>query len=314
MHRSDRLTGILIALQGGPRTAAALATRFEVSRRTIMRDIDALAGIGVPVIAEAGRNGGYRIADGFWLPPLHLTAEEATVLIFALEHVGDATRSPLGNAHRSVREKISSILTPTVESDVARNLSALNVLREHDEPEPAVIELLRAAIPDRQWIAIVYRSPRGESERAILPIRVSVSAGRWYVEAVDSLREQYRQFRVSRIDRARKTVPPPNAAASVEAVKESEGTYHNDAHPLVRVSLTPAGIALARDHPDFRRHLMGSIVEFRCPPSELHYYGHELLRFGLEARVDGPPELIDWIRQHLQQLSEHHADPGPEQR
>ncbi|MGB3306676.1 MAG: HTH domain-containing protein [Thermomicrobiales bacterium] len=176
MHRSDRLTGILIALQGGPRTAAALAARFEVSRRTIMRDMDALAGIGVPVVAEAGRNGGYRIADGFWLPPLHLTAEEATVLIFALEHVGDATRSPLGNAHQSVHEKIASILTPTVESDVARNLSALSVLREHDEPEPAVIELLRAAIPARQWIVIVYRSPRGESERAILPIRLSVSA------------------------------------------------------------------------------------------------------------------------------------------
>lgn len=313
MHRSDRLTGILIALQGGPRTAAALAARFEVSRRTIMRDIDALAGIGVPIIAEAGRNGGYRIADGFWLPPLHLTAEEATVLIFALEHVGDDTRSPLGDAHRTVREKISSILTPTVESDVARNLSALNVLREHDEPEPAVIELLRAAIPHRQWIAIVYRSPRGESERAILPIRLSVSAGRWYVEAVDSLREQYRHFRVSRILRARKTVPPPNAAASIEAVEASEGTYHDDAHPLVQVALTPAGIALAKDHPDFHRHLVESRLEFRCPPSELPFYGRELLRFGLEAHIDGPQELIGWIRHHLQQLSQHHGHPAQEE-
>jgi len=81
----------------------------------------------------------------------------------------------------------------------------------------------------------------------------------------------------------------------------------------VQVVLTPAGISLAKDHPDFRNHLGGATLEFRCPPSEFHYYGRELLRFGLEARVDGPPELIDWIRQHLKQLSEHHADPGAEQ-
>lgn len=97
-------------------------------------------------------------------------------------------------------------------------------------------------------------------------------------------------------------------------METTAGTYHDDAHPLVQAALTPTGIALAKDHPDFRNHLDGATLEFRCPPSELPYYGRELLRFGLDARVDGPPELIEWIRHHLQQLSEHHADPDPEQR
>ncbi|MGI8486508.1 MAG: helix-turn-helix transcriptional regulator, partial [Thermomicrobiales bacterium] len=186
MHKSDRLTGILIALQASPRTAAELAVRFEVSRRTIMRDIDALGDLGVPVIAETGRNGGYRIAEGFWLPPMHLTSDEATVLIFSLEHIGVAEQSPLGDAHRTVLEKIRAILSPAVAPDVARNLQGMSVLRHHDAPDAQVIAALRRAGAPDEWLAVTYTNASGTTERMILPLRIYTSAGRWYVDVADS--------------------------------------------------------------------------------------------------------------------------------
>jgi predicted DNA-binding transcriptional regulator YafY len=70
MNRTDRLTGIILALRGGRQTAAQLATRFEVSRRTILRDVAALGEIGVPVVGSSGAGGGFELADGYWLPPL----------------------------------------------------------------------------------------------------------------------------------------------------------------------------------------------------------------------------------------------------
>ena len=81
MNRSDRMTGILLALQGGRKTAAQLADRFEVSRRTILRDIDVLCEIGVPVISLSGSSGGYELAAGFWMPTVATPIPEPLVTI-----------------------------------------------------------------------------------------------------------------------------------------------------------------------------------------------------------------------------------------
>jgi predicted DNA-binding transcriptional regulator YafY len=306
MHRTDRLTGILLALQSGPRSAAELAARFEVSRRTIMRDVDALDQIGVPIIAETGRNGGYRIAEGYWMPPLQLTADEAAVLLFAMEHVGDAEGSPLGDTHRTALEKLRSLIRPAITPDVLRNLDTLVVLRDRDAPDPSIIALLRDAMTTERWVAIAYRGSSGASERAILPGRVYTSGGRWYVDAIDSLRESRRVFRVSRIASARRSVAPPNSAIAIARSSATDGTYHAPEHPLIRARLTARGVAMAHDHPDFRDHLQDGTIAFRCPPGEVPFYGREFLRFGTEVAIESPPELIVWIDQVLQELRDHH--------
>ena len=90
MNRIERLTGLLLVLQQGQRSAQELADRFEVSRRTILRDLDALGEMGVPIVSTPGRSGGFRVMDDFWLPPLHLSAGEATAVLLALELAGNA--------------------------------------------------------------------------------------------------------------------------------------------------------------------------------------------------------------------------------
>lgn len=315
MNRTDRLTGITLALQAGPRTAASLAARFEVSRRTILRDIDALCQLGVPVIAVAGPNGGYRLPDDYWLPPLHFTAEEATTLLFALAHLGDTGQSPLGSAHETAEQKIRSSLRPDVLRQSRADLTELTVSPTSNVPEADVVARLRRAVREGDWLEIAYHSPRGDSRRAVLPMSLYVADGRWYTAAVDAASEEKRIFRVDRISAALPTSPPANAAAIVARATEQAPPYDDPSHPEVRVRLTEQGARLAREHPDLRHHLMATddgpsiSLSFRCPPAELPYYARELARLGTGATVLAPAELRELIVTNARTLLEHHDRP-----
>ncbi len=80
MNRIDRLTAIILLLQGGKRTASQIARRFEVSKRTVFRDIEALCEMGVPIVTEAGVHGGYELMPDYSMTPLQLTARETLLL------------------------------------------------------------------------------------------------------------------------------------------------------------------------------------------------------------------------------------------
>ena len=320
MNRTDRLTGITLALQAGPRTAASLAARFEVSRRTILRDIDALSQLGVPVIAVAGPNGGYSLPEDYWLPPLHFTAEEATALLFALAHLGEADQSPLGSARETAEQKIRSSLRPDVLRKSRDHLSDLSVSPGASMPEAQVVAMLRRAIRDGAWLHIAYHSMRADSHRAILPTSLYVAEGRWYTTAIDAASAQRRIFRVDRISDARPTRSPTNAAEVISRATKGTLPYDDPSHPEIRVDLTVAGARLARDHPDFRHHLelhaTGASLTFRCPPAELPFYARELATFGPEATILGPDTLRALVVDRARELLAHHArdsstDPSP---
>lgn len=310
MNRIDRLTGILIRLQGQSQTARQLADRFEVSQRTILRDIDALSQIGVPIIAMTGRHGGYRIADGFWLPPLQLTPEEATVLLLALDHLGDEASSPLGAPHRTVLEKLRSSMQPTTRTVVDANLQAVRVERDAVAPSATMLADIRASLERERWIEIDYAGVDGPSRRTILPTLVYVASGRWYVRAVDASRAAMRHFRVDRIRHIRTVAAPPDAGAIFRRATSEANSYADAVHPEIRARLTPKGMIFARDHPDFRDAVIpdrnGARLVFRCPPGELPYYGRELLRFGTEVQVSAPVELKRWMIACLNDLLQHH--------
>src|SRR5688572_24599506 len=91
MNRIERLTAILLLLQEKPHTSLEIAHHFEISKRTVLRDIQALSEMGVPVIAQPGSGGGYSLPDGYLLAPLPLTLHEAFLLRLALNTI---TRLP----------------------------------------------------------------------------------------------------------------------------------------------------------------------------------------------------------------------------
>jgi biotin operon repressor len=110
MNRIDRLTAIILLLQTGRRTASEIARRFEVSRRTVLRDIDALGQIGVPILAETGAHGGYTLMPDYSLAPLQLTARETLLLRLALSSVAQLADAPFKAERESLLVKIQALL------------------------------------------------------------------------------------------------------------------------------------------------------------------------------------------------------------
>lgn len=94
MNRIDRLTAIILLLQRGRRTASEIAHRFEVSKRTAFRDIQALCEMGVPIVTEVGAHGGYTLMPDYSLAPLQLTLREALLLRLALGSVSQLADTP----------------------------------------------------------------------------------------------------------------------------------------------------------------------------------------------------------------------------
>ena len=107
MHRLDRALGILLALRGGKEVSAQqLAKQFEVSSRTIYRDMETLSALGVPIYAERGRAGGFRLLQGYFLPPIMFTRDEALGLVIGLTLLQAMRSRPFALALDSAEKKL----------------------------------------------------------------------------------------------------------------------------------------------------------------------------------------------------------------
>jgi len=315
MSRSDRLTGILLALQGGRLTAAQLAERFGVSRRTILRDVDALGGIGVPVVAVPGAGGGFALAEGYWLPPLHFAAAEAAVLLLALRSLGDAATSPFGEAQRGAEEKLRAALRPRLLAEAERELAAVDVAPPRLLPDREHFRLFRDAARRERWLRVEYGSLRRLASHTLLPRRLAARDGRWYCAAVSLEAGEERAYRLDRVRSVAPVPTPTNAESARRAAKRPRRAYDDPSHPEVVVRLSYQGLRLAEETP----HWTGRAVQigpdeweirFRCPPGELPYYAREVLALGPTAEATAPPELRALLRDLVAATAARHADTG----
>jgi predicted DNA-binding transcriptional regulator YafY len=301
LNRFDRLTGILLALQAGRKTAAELANRFEVSRRTILRDVDALCQIGVPVVAIPGATGGYEIASGFWLAPLQLTTEEASLLLLALKSLGNE-HAPFGLARRTVEEKLRALLPSDLLRRADLEVRAIDFAPPHRAERLGHLAALRTALSAGCWLRIDYRSANRAALHDIFPLRLFVDANRWYCEAASLAATDKRVYRVDRMFEVERIPPPLEAAAVIAGATASTASNGSraalDIHEIT-VELTYTGIRKLEDHPDFLGCLTetetGGLLIFSTPASELDYFARELFAIGPEARVVQPSFFRDKI-------------------
>lgn len=199
MNRTDRLYALVEELRAaspGYVSTTSLAARFEVSSRTIERDLSALQQSGVPIYATPGRRGGYAIDRQHTLPPLNLSAAEVTAIATALA-VDSST--PFSHAGRSALQKILAVLH-AVDAEGARELSSrvrLFDTRPWVPRPPAVVE---HAIVQRRVLRLDYVDKTGApTERVVEPVAVLGLHPNWYLWAWCRLREAPRAFRLDRI-------------------------------------------------------------------------------------------------------------------
>lgn len=315
-----RVLELLEILQaGGIHKLTALSDRLGVDERTIRRYVGHLIDVGIPIEAERGRHGGYRLAAGFRLPPLMLTDDEALAVLLGLaaRASGSADAGAGGNATAKIlrvlpapsRERFEALLITADLGDATRSLNPADAAT----PDTAILLAVAEAAGARRPLLIHY-ADRDErrSHRIVLPYGLVARAGRWYLSGADSLSGEVRTFRVDRISAAAPQdgvfeVPPGVDPTGRGAAGAGAPWRH---HVVVRVEGTaeyvrsrlPEGLATVReldlaDQPGGGRSSMEGWVVVELRAERLGWVPAVLAGLDRPFVVDAPLELRDQVRQ-----------------
>ena len=200
---TTRVLTVLELLQAhGQIGGAELAERLGVGRRTIRRYITVLEDLGIPVMTEQGRYGGYRLVAGFKLPPMMFTEEETLAVslgLLAARQLGLADAAP---AIASVQAKLERVMPANLKKRVRGVSDTTRVILPRGEPslDDRALQTLTVATEAARTVGFIYHSPeRGGIDRQVDPYGLVFRQGRWYLTGFCHLREAMRSFRLDRI-------------------------------------------------------------------------------------------------------------------
>lgn len=217
MNRIDRLFGILTLLQSRKYvTAEKISDKFNISIRTVYRDIKALCEQGVPVSFEQPK--GYYIVNGYFLPPVSFTSDEANALLLIESIVYGFSDKSIKENYSSALNKVKVVLSSTQKErlELLTNTTYLQ-LPSRITPNLDYLSTFQNAISSRQIAEIEYTNSREElSKRQLEPIGLVFYALSWHVIAWCHLRNDYRDFKLSRIQKIRNTEIPFTRTQHIE--------------------------------------------------------------------------------------------------
>lgn len=192
MQESRLFRIVYYLLDKGKATAPELAEKFEVSVRTIYRDIDALSGAGIPIYAETGRNGGIRLMKDFVLDKAVLSEEEKREILATLQSIN--AMQNIGNDN--TLRKLSAIFQVNPENWLEVDFSRWGNKNNDNEK----FEIVKTAIIHHKAVKITYANSSGVmNERRIYPLKLSYKSKAWYVKAYCTGKKDFRLFKLTRI-------------------------------------------------------------------------------------------------------------------
>jgi predicted DNA-binding transcriptional regulator YafY len=314
MNRIDRLTAILIQLQSKRVVKAEeISDRFEISLRTVYRDVKALMEAGVPIGSEAGK--GYFIVDGYHLPPVMFNQHEASAMLTAGKLVEKMTDDSIRKAYESALLKIKSVLNDS-EKDHLENLqSSIAVFRFPDQQMESPNEYMadvQRAISQRQVMNLEYNSAKQElTKREVEPIGVVYYSGRWHMIAWCRLRNGYRDFRIDLIQNFKPagiTFDPRNLL-TLQEYFHSLTQAHQDMEKVT--VLFDKAVAKYVKH---ARYYYGFVSEEevgeKCRMTfligSLRSFGRWLLTYGNAVEIESPDKLKDVMDEIVEELVRHY--------
>jgi predicted DNA-binding transcriptional regulator YafY len=230
MNRLDRLTAILTQIQSKRWIKAhEIASRFDITVRTVYRDIRALEEAGVPIISEAGK--GYTLVEGYRLPPVMFTREEAISFIVAEKLIENITDKESGKHFTSALFKIKSVLRSSEKDTLDQISPQVEVINRFTPPpeKDSILHTILSCLSAKQVISIEYVSfEKGEvTDRFVEPVGIYYSFEQWYLIGWCRLRKGYRTFRIDRIKHTKILeetfdTPHPSLKAYLEKVKQEQ--------------------------------------------------------------------------------------------
>ncbi|HEY8481911.1 MAG TPA: YafY family protein [Spirillospora sp.] len=322
--RAARLISAVLLLQSrGAMTASELARELQVSERTVYRDMEALSAAGVPVYADQGRGGGYRLVGGYRTRLTGLTREEAEALFLA-GLPGPAEEMGRGDAVASAELKILAALPASLRDAPSRagqrfHLDAPGWFGESGSP-PLLRDLARAVWDDER-VDLRYRRQNAEAARRVEPYGLVLKSGIWYLVA--RVGDAYRTYRVDRVTDVR----PAGGFFERDESFDLAAYWAEQVRGFLR-SMLPEE-ATVRVSPAGLRHLRHAVEPYAArraaelagepdadgwmattlPIESVEVAASELMRLGPEVEVLAPPELRRRMADAAARLVRLYASP-----
>jgi predicted DNA-binding transcriptional regulator YafY len=305
IETSSRLLELLSLLQARRDwPGVELAERLEVSRRTIRRDVERLRALGYPVESLSGPAGGYRLRAGTAMPPLLLDEDEAIAIAVGLRTAARA--SVAGIEETSVRALVK--LEQVLPVHLRRRVSALGsatIAPAAGGPtvDPQHLTVVATACRDSEGLRFAYRSRDGvDTRREVEPHSLVNLGRRWYLVAWDRRREDWRTFRLDRLDRPAATgatftarrLPAKDAASYVErSISDKPSRFE------ARVTVHESAAEIASRLPPYWgkfEPIDDQSCEYRAGDDDLGWLAMRIAMLGVDFQVHEPPELVEHLR------------------
>ena len=297
--------------------AEEIASRLEVSPRTVRRYITGLQEMGIPVEAERGPAGGYRLRRGPKLPPLMLSNDEALVTVIGLLAAQRLGLSASGAAVQGALAKLDRVLPETQRTQVQAmqdfvSLGLSPVARDHADAE--TILRLSTAARDRSGVRLTYRSAAGEvTERVVDPYGVAFQSGHWYLVSWDHFRGALRTFRLDRMlstEVTNATFQRPDDFDVVAYLRQAIGAavYGTRCEVLLALSPDAAKSRVSPTDGTLEASKSGTLLRFSA--DDLDWAASFLAGLECDLVVLHPPELRTALRRMAARLQAAARGPG----
>ncbi|WP_143960325.1 helix-turn-helix transcriptional regulator [Litoribacter populi] len=303
MNRLDRLTAILTQLQSKKWIRATeIADRFEITIRTVYRDIRALEEAGVPIVSEAGR--GYSLVDGYRLPPIMFTKEEALSFIVAEKLLTNFTDKESGGHFSSALFKIKSVLREAEKELMEQFSDQVAVIGSRDSlngKSETFLHVIQEALSKNLVLEMEYHSFENEetTRRHIEPVGIYYAFEQWYLIAWCRLRKAYRTFRT---DRAKKVKLIEKTFKSSHPTLKDYLTKEQEKNQLIKVVIAlPVSamkyLRVQKYNQGFvMEKIIGDEVEMTFMTTSLESFVRWILMMADTVLVKEPVQLKEMIR------------------
>ncbi|MED3271670.1 helix-turn-helix transcriptional regulator [Bacillus thuringiensis] len=313
LSKAKRLLDILIFASAKKAfTAQEIADEFNISVRTVHRYILDLSDMGLPIYAEQGRNGGYKVLTTRVIPPILFTEEEAVSIFFAFQSLSYYRDLPFNTEINSVTHKLYSSLQHEAKVKVDKIRSYIAFWNPKRTIEtPLLNEVLTAAIENKN-LHFQYESKSGIKTKHVHPIGVYAHDGLWYLPSYDFGRKKVLLYRVDRILSILSMEENTDTFMNLEEwFASNSNVVHNPTQ--LHVLLTTEGVRQCKRVPYLEEFVIVNedgtgYINSTIDKGEINFITPLFYRLGKDAKVLEPKELIDGLRIRAKEVLHMYED------
>ena len=291
----DRLIGIITTLQQKKIvTAPYLAEKFEVSRRTINRDIDDICKAGIPIVTTQGVNGGISIMEGFSLDTTVFTEKELAAIFTGLKTLDSVS-------HSASAEKLAQKIGGSSAIRLADNM-VIDLASYYKDDLAPKLEQIKHAIKESKCITFHYCYNKGEADKQIEPYLTVFKWSDWYVFGFCKERQDFRMYKLRRLWDLRIT-DETYVIRDIPEEKKQFGSHMTDVYVITAIYDPSVKYRLVEEygHSSFKEQEDGTLYTewgFTRPNDAVAWF----LSFGDKVKVLGPPEMVEIMKSTLDSI------------